>query len=208
MVYFRNVRVVIGFAICMYPFFDASSCNAASVGNSQSDTVICQGLDSAKIAKETRGRLSPPGDCAVLPKASWQAVVLLEGGDFYYLAVQLQDGEYRKVWAAADQLYPIYPVNPGANNAGSWREMINAQIQRCWKKPAGDTPLSSKATIIVRLKRDGTLDGIIYADEVPRTPYLRAFQENAMRAITECQPYKLPAANFDEWKFSELTFAE
>ena len=29
-----------------------------------------------------------------------------------------------------------------------------------------------------------------------------------MRAIIECQPYNLPAAYFDEWKFFEPVFTE
>ena len=41
-----------------------------------------------------------------------------------------------------------------------------------------------------------------------RTPYLRVYQESALRAIIECQPYNLPAAYFDEWKYFEPVFTE
>jgi colicin import membrane protein len=40
------------------------------------------------------------------------------------------------------------------------------------------------------------------------TPYFRVYQESAMRAIIECQPYRLPAAYFDDWKFFEPVFTE
>ena len=42
----------------------------------------------------------------------------------------------------------------------------------------------------------------------PATPYLRVYQESAMRAILDCQPYKLPAAFFDEWKYFAPVFTE
>ena len=40
------------------------------------------------------------------------------------------------------------------------------------------------------------------------TPYLRVYQESALRAIIECQPYKLPAAFFEEWKYFAPVFTE
>jgi len=42
----------------------------------------------------------------------------------------------------------------------------------------------------------------------PATPYLRVYQESALRAIIECQPYNLPPAYFDEWKYFAPVFTE
>ena len=42
----------------------------------------------------------------------------------------------------------------------------------------------------------------------PATPYLKVYQESALRAIFECQPYRLPAAYFDEWKYFAPVFTE
>jgi colicin import membrane protein len=42
----------------------------------------------------------------------------------------------------------------------------------------------------------------------PATPYLKVYQESALRAIIECQPYKLPAAFFEEWKYFAPVFTE
>ena len=39
-------------------------------------------------------------------------------------------------------------------------------------------------------------------------PFKILYQESAMRAIIECQPYKLPAAYFDEWKYFLPAFQE
>jgi len=42
----------------------------------------------------------------------------------------------------------------------------------------------------------------------PTSPYIRVYQESALRAIIECQPYKLPGALFEEWKSFEPVFTE
>ena len=44
--------------------------------------------------------------------------------------------------------------------------------------------------------------------ETPPGAYARAYQESAMRAIIQCQPYNLPATYFDEWKAFEPVFQE
>ena len=41
-----------------------------------------------------------------------------------------------------------------------------------------------------------------------RDAVLRVYQESALRAIIECQPYNLPAAFFDEWKYFAPVFTE
>jgi hypothetical protein len=197
-----SLAIYVGF------LFVVPACNARSVTNRQSETVICETLDSAMIAKETRGQMAPPQDCSILPKASWRAVVLVEGDKFEYLAVPLQDGQYRKGWASADQLYEIYPPKQSENNSATWGKMFKAQVERCWKKPYGITTHPPTARFTIRLKRDGTLEGEPVPDDTPATPYLRVYQESALRAIIECQPYKLPVADFDEWKYTALVFTE
>ena len=64
----------------------------------------------------------------------------------------------------------------------------------------------SEAVFAIRLKRDGTLEGMPVPEGAPATPYLRVYQESALRAIIECQPYKLPAAFFEEWKYFAPVF--
>ncbi|QWG19230.1 cell envelope integrity protein TolA [Bradyrhizobium sediminis] len=96
-----------------------------------------------------------------------------------------------------------------ADNSATWGAMFQSQVERCWKKPYGGIEAQkSEAVFAIRLKRDGTLEGMPVPEGTPATPYLRVYQESALRAIIECQPYKLPAAYFDEWKYFAPVFTE
>jgi outer membrane biosynthesis protein TonB len=96
-----------------------------------------------------------------------------------------------------------------ADNSATWGALFQSQVEVCWKKPYGgiEAP-KSEAAFTIKLKRDGTLEGMPVPDGTPATPYLRVYQESALRAIIECQPYKLPAAYFEEWKFFTPVFTE
>ena len=96
-----------------------------------------------------------------------------------------------------------------ADNSGTWGSMFKSQVERCWKKPYGGIETQkSEAAFAIRLKRDGTLEGMPVPEGTPATPYLRVYQESALRAIIECQPYNLPAAYFEEWKYFAPVFTE
>ncbi|WP_028351336.1 cell envelope integrity protein TolA [Bradyrhizobium murdochi] len=96
-----------------------------------------------------------------------------------------------------------------ADNSATWGSMFQRQVERCWKKPYGGIESQKpEVAFAIRLKRDGTLEGTPVPEGVPATPYLRVYQESALRAIIECQPYKLPAAFYDEWKYFAPVFKE
>jgi outer membrane biosynthesis protein TonB len=96
-----------------------------------------------------------------------------------------------------------------ADNSATWGSMFQSQVERCWKKPYGGIESQNpEAAFTIRLKRDGTLEGMPAPEGTPATPYLRVYQESALRAIIECQPYNLPAAYFEEWKFFTPVFTE
>jgi colicin import membrane protein len=98
-----------------------------------------------------------------------------------------------------------------ADNSASWGAMFQDQVNRCWKKPYGGIESHDDPQIVidVKLKRDGTLEASPLPETATQpTPYLRVYQESALRAIIECQPYKLPAAFFDEWKYFAPVFHE
>jgi outer membrane biosynthesis protein TonB len=96
-----------------------------------------------------------------------------------------------------------------ADNSASWGKMFQQQVERCWKKPFGGIESQNpEAAFSIRLKRDGTLETTPVPEGAPATPYLRVYQESALRAIIECQPYRLPAQWFDEWKFFAPVFTE
>ena len=46
----------------------------------------------------------------------------------------------------------------------------------------------------------------VVLEEAPATAYLKIYQESAVRAIIACQPYRLPAAFYDEWKYFAPVF--
>jgi outer membrane biosynthesis protein TonB len=96
-----------------------------------------------------------------------------------------------------------------ADNSATWGSLFQSQVERCWKKPYGGIESQNpEAAFTIRLKRDGTLEGMPAPEGTPATPYLRVYQESALRAIIECQPYNLPAAYFDEWKYFTPVFTE
>jgi outer membrane biosynthesis protein TonB len=96
-----------------------------------------------------------------------------------------------------------------ADNSATWGAMFRQQVERCWKKPYGGIESQNpEAAFSIRLKRDGTLEAMPAPEGAPATPYLKVYQESALRAIIECQPYNLPAAYFDEWKFFAPVFTE
>jgi outer membrane biosynthesis protein TonB len=96
-----------------------------------------------------------------------------------------------------------------ADNSATWGTMFQSQVERCWKKPYGGIESQNpEAAFTIRLKRDGTLEGMPVPEGTPATPYLRVYQESALRAIIECQPYNLPPAYFDEWKYFTPVFTE
>ena len=96
-----------------------------------------------------------------------------------------------------------------ADNSATWGSMFQRQVERCWKKPYGGIESQKpEVAFAIRLKRDGTLEGAPVPEGTPATPYLRVYQESALRAIIECQPYKLPAAFYEEWKYFAPVFKE
>ena len=96
-----------------------------------------------------------------------------------------------------------------ADNSATWGSMFKQQVERCWKKPYGGIESQKpEAAFAIRLKRDGTLEGMPVPEGTPATPYHRVYQESALRAIIECQPYNLPAAFFEEWKYFAPVFTE
>jgi colicin import membrane protein len=96
-----------------------------------------------------------------------------------------------------------------ADNSATWGAMFKSQVERCWKKPYGGIEAQMvEAEFSIRLKRDGSLEATPQAVGVPSTPYVRVYQESALRAIIECQPYNLPATYFEEWKYFAPVFTE
>ena len=96
-----------------------------------------------------------------------------------------------------------------ADNSATWGAMFKQQVERCWKKPYGGIEAQqTEAVFEIKLNREGKLEAPPVPEGSPGTPYLRVYQESALRAIIECQPYRLPPAFFDEWKYFAPVFTE
>ena len=95
------------------------------------------------------------------------------------------------------------------DNSATWGAMFQSQVERCWKKPYGSLDQQKpEASFDIRLKRDGTLEAMPVPVGNASTPYLRAYQDSALRAIIACQPYNLPPTMFEEWKSFEPVFTD
>jgi outer membrane biosynthesis protein TonB len=93
------------------------------------------------------------------------------------------------------------PKGKSADNSATWGAMFKDQVLRCWKKPYGGIEAQRvEAEFSIKLKKDGTLEGMPAAQTAPGGAFQRVFQESGLRAIIECAPYRLPPAFFDEWK--------
>jgi len=170
-------------------------------------TTVCKTYSSAVIARQIReGNLvgNPvPKDCVAYGLNSNVAVQI--NGRILSVSLLMSDGNYSDYWVGGDEAYYV----PNDDNAASWGELFKTQVERCWKKPYGGIEQQkSEAAFAIRLKRDGTLEGMPMPEGTPATPYLRAYQESALRAIIECQPYKLPASSYEEWKHFAPVFTE
>ncbi len=96
-----------------------------------------------------------------------------------------------------------------ADNSATWGALFKSQVERCWKKPYGGIEAQMvESEFSIKLKRDGTLETTPTAVGSPSSPFARVYQESALRAIIECQPYNLPAAFFEEWKYFSPVFTE
>jgi hypothetical protein len=84
---------------------------------------------------------------------------------------------------------------------------LKAQAKRCWKIPAGwNDPVQISVTIRFRLNRDGTLKGKPAVVQFPASELGKTAAENAMRAVSQCGPFDLPADKYDQWRDVQLRF--
>jgi hypothetical protein len=109
---------------------------------------------------------------------------------------------------AFQSLSPAKSQQAEQSQAPTWAAMFQSQVGRCWKKYVTDGTKIQTANIgfEIKLKRNGMLEEPPVPDETAATPDLRIYQDNVARAITECQPYQLPAEYCDDWKYFAPVF--
>ena len=85
---------------------------------------------------------------------------------------------------------------------------LRAQAKRCWNLPSGwSDPAQVTVTLRFQLAPDGALDGDPAVVEFPATPAGAAAAKTAIEAVTKCGPYRLPAAQYEQWKDIQLVLA-
>lgn len=87
-------------------------------------------------------------------------------------------------------------------------DAFRAQVSRCWTPPVGG--LGGDAIIVklrIALNEDGTLGSPpSLANDFP-SPFFRPAADSAVRAIMQCQPYRmLPPEKYSQWRDMLLTF--
>jgi TolA protein len=99
------------------------------------------------------------------------------------------------------------PEGRDAQMSASDIDALRAQISRCWAPPVGG--LGGDAIIVklrIGLNEDGTLS---HAPEVVNnhaSPFFPPAADSAVRAVFQCQPYRMPPAKYGEWRDMLLNF--
>jgi UPF0716 family protein affecting phage T7 exclusion len=110
---------------------------------------------------------------------------------------------------AGQQIDPSNVSKSPSDNSATWGAMFKSQVEKCWKKPYGGSETKmTEAEFNIRLKADGSLESTPVAVNSTTSPYVKAYQESAMRAVVDCQPYRLPGEHYNEWRYFTSVFTE
>ena len=104
---------------------------------------------------------------------------------------------------------PAKTIGPAI--ASSIGAEIRRQLKPHWKSPTGADIELLRTTLIVHLKRDGSIDGAPMLDTQTGVSESNRGQaklhvDQAIRAVRLAAPFKLPADYYDAWKMIRPTF--
>ena len=93
----------------------------------------------------------------------------------------------------------------------SEEDALKAQIFGCWSIPLG---LPYNENLLVRIKLQLKPDGTVSKSEIldharmnkPGQGFYKVLAESALRAITMCQPLRVPTKGYERWKDLQLNF--
>jgi len=98
----------------------------------------------------------------------------------------------------------------GTAMTATLQDMLRSQIARCTRSNA-DAPSNMDLRVVVelRLERDGSLSSPPRLRDESRVmnssnPFLRVAGERAVRAVIDCQPYRLPPEAYAQWRLLEV----
>lgn len=88
---------------------------------------------------------------------------------------------------------------------------IRRQLKPHWKSPSGADVELLRTTLIVRLQRDGSIDGVPNLDaqsgvNESNRSQARLHVDQAIRAVRLAAPFNLPAEYYEAWKVIRPTF--
>lgn len=111
--------------------------------------------------------------------------------------------------APAGAATPAKTIGPAI--ASSIGAEIRRQLKPHWKSPTGADVELLRTTLIVHLKRDGTIDGRPTLDSQTGVNDSNRIQaklhvDQAIRAVRLAAPFQLPAEYYDAWKIIRPTF--
>jgi len=104
---------------------------------------------------------------------------------------------------------PAKTIGPAV--ASSIGAEIRRQLKPHWKSPTGADVELLRTTLIVHLKRDGSIDGTPALDSQTGVNESNRSQaklhvDQAIRAVRLAAPFQLPAEYYDAWKIIRPTF--
>jgi outer membrane biosynthesis protein TonB len=98
----------------------------------------------------------------------------------------------------------------GTAMTATLQDMLRSQIARCTRSNA-DAPsnMDLRVVVEVRLERSGALSSPPRLRDEARVmnssnPFLRVAGERAVRAVIDCQPYRLPPEAYGQWRHLEV----
>lgn len=81
--------------------------------------------------------------------------------------------------------------------------LLQKQIELCYVPPKGVTASPALPLILLRLHRDGSLDGVPKSLRYEATPAMRSLSKAAVKAVRQCAPYRMPpryAPYYEDWR--------
>lgn len=105
---------------------------------------------------------------------------------------------------------PSQQRHASADDAMDLVKRLRHQIEGCWTLPARLDPHKNWPLVVIdiHLRRNGKVEGRPALAHRARMsdPDFRAAAQSAVQAIEACQPYDLPADQYDLWKNVRLNF--
>jgi len=99
------------------------------------------------------------------------------------------------------------PGGAAATLSANEIDALRARIESCWIMPLGvDDAQNIRIAIRMVLHQNGTLSAEPTLLNRGAHPLFQVAAESLMRAIRQCQPYKLPIAKYDVWRDLEIVF--